>query len=483
MNEQFRVAQKLGLMFRPEEALPAGVKSWAINQLHASSPAIGIETLESEPTPWPKSLQPNLEERARMRALFVDSNEKSKLGIDGEETAKALEIRHRKYLMRKKDELKYVHRNIYGSDQLRLRLMSFWTNHFTIGYGHDYEQAIGHAIDEAILANINTSFSSMLYSITTHPGMLNYLDNIHNAGPNSGYVKQMKKEGKQAGLNDNLGRELLELHTLSPSANYTETDIRNTALVLAGWGHHIESYTLDKRIKYGGKANNWVHYDQHKSEPGNKTILGKTIYPGQESLRQLTDFLAFHEHTVMHLSTKLAEHFVSDAPKKSDVDYIANAWRQSNGNFDQIHKAVIERAISSKEAKFQWPMTWLFQVLRLSGSTYIEGWANLRLPEQNLMQTRELFEELGQSFWSVRQPNGYSSKKEDWMSSEMFERRIRFADAIWSSGKPKQTPTMIMDRIGASRATRKLISSVGMSEKAQFVALMCSPELMGLENA
>ena len=99
------------------------------------------------------------------------------------------------------------------------------------------------------------------------------------------------------------------------------------------------------------------------------------------------------------------------------------------------------------------------------------------------MQTRELFEELGQSFWSVRQPNGYSSKKEDWMSSEMFERRIRFADAIWSSGKPKQTPTMIMDRIGASRATRKLISSVGMSEKAQFVALMCSPELMGLENA
>mgnify|MGYP001564832964 FL=1 len=482
MNEHFRIAQKLGLMFRPEEPLPKDIEAWALKQLYSPSPAIGIDGVESEPTSWPKSLRPNLEERARMRALYMDSDKKSKLGIDGEETAKALEIRHRKYLMRKKDELKYVHRNIYGSDQLRLRLMSFWTNHFTIGYGHDYEQAIGHAIDEAILANINTSFSSMLYSITTHPGMLNYLDNTHNAGPNSEYVKRMKKEGKQAGLNDNLGRELLELHTLSPSANYTETDIRNTALVLTGWGGEMNEYTLNKRIKKEGKANDWIVYDQFRSEPGNKTILGKTIYPGKNGLRQLTDFLALNEHTIMHLSRKLAEHFVSDVPKKTDVDFIANAWRQNKGDLNKIHTAVIEKAISSKEEKFQWPMTWLFQLLRLSEATYIEGWTNLKLPSRYLMKTGDIFEELGQSFWSIRQPNGYSSKKEDWMSSEMFERRVRFADAVWQSGKPKQTPAMIMDRIGANKSTRNLVSRWG-TQQSQFVALMCSPELMGLENA
>ena len=482
MNEHFRIAQKLGLMFRPEEPLPKDIEAWALKQLYSPSPAIGIDGVESEPTSWPKSLRPNLEERARMSALYMDSDKKSKLGIDGEETAKALEIRHRKYLMRKKDELKYVHRNIYGSDQLRLRLMSFWTNHFTIGYGHDYEQAIGHAIDEAILANINTSFSSMLYSITTHPGMLNYLDNTHNAGPNSEYVKRMKKEGKQAGLNDNLGRELLELHTLSPSANYTETDIRNTALVLTGWGGEMYEYTLNKRIKKEGKANDWIVYDQFRSEPGNKTILGKTIYPGKNGLRQLTDFLALNEHTIMHLSRKLAEHFVSDVPKKTDVDFIANAWRQNKGDLNKIHTAVIEKAISSKEEKFQWPMTWLFQLLRLSEATYIEGWTNLKLPSRYLMKTGDIFEELGQSFWSIRQPNGYSSKKEDWMSSEMFERRVRFADAVWQSGKPKQTPAMIMDRIGANKSTRNLVSRWG-TQQSQFVALMCSPELMGLENA
>jgi len=182
------------------------------------------------------------------------------------------------------------------------------------------------------------------------------------------------------------------------------------------------------------------------------------------------------------LSRKLAEHFVSDVPKKTDVDFIANAWRQNKGDLNKIHTAVIEKAISSKEEKFQWPMTWLFQLLRLSEATYIEGWTNLKLPSRYLMQTGDIFEELGQSFWSIRQPNGYSSKKEDWMSSEMFERRVRFADAVWQSGKPKQTPAMIMDRIGANKSTRNLVSRWG-TQQSQFVALMCSPELMGLENA
>ena len=89
MNEHFRIAQKLGLMFRPEEPLPKDIEAWALKQLYSPSPAIGIDGVESEPTSWPKSLRPNLEERARMRALYMDSDKKSKLGIDGEETAKS----------------------------------------------------------------------------------------------------------------------------------------------------------------------------------------------------------------------------------------------------------------------------------------------------------------------------------------------------------------------------------------------------------
>lgn len=487
MNEQFRVAQKLGLMFRHDEPLPKDIKAWAIKQLQTPSPSLGIGNIGSDIKPWPKSLQPSLDEKAvRLRIHWETVKRERKK--EGGYTEDARRANDRDNFTYKNDILKFSHRNVYGSDQLRLRLMSFWTNHFTIG-SFDSREMIGHAMEEAILANFNNSFSTMLYKVTTHPGMLTYLDNHISAGPNSQEVRWAKAKGRQAGLNDNLGRELLELHTVSPSANYTETDIRNAAKVLAGWGIDIKGNPLSSLMEQGGTTNLWDMYKKNWAEPGNKVVLGKTIYQGKGGLKQLTDFLATHEHTVMHLSTKLAEHFVSDVPNKNDVDYIANAWRQSNGNLDQIHTAVIERAIASREPKFQWPMTWLFQVLRLSNASYFMGWNEIYAEGlgKNNMEPMQIFNELGQNFWKERQPNGYSSKKEDWMSGEMFERRMRFADAIWTTDSQIQTTSTIMDRIGASQETRKLIESLGgmskRSKKNQFIALMCSPELMGLENA
>jgi len=487
MNEQFRVAQKLGLMFRHDEPLPKDIKAWAIKQLQTPSPSLGIGNIGSDIKPWPKSLQPSLDEKAvRLRIHWETVKRERKK--EGGYTEDARRANDRDNFTYKNDILKFSHRNVYGSDQLRLRLMSFWTNHFTIG-SFDSREMIGHAMEEAILANFNNSFSTMLYKVTTHPGMLTYLDNHISAGPNSQEVRWAKAKGRQAGLNDNLGRELLELHTVSPSANYTETDIRNAAKVLAGWGIDIKGNPLSSLMEQGGTTNLWDMYKKNWAEPGNKVVLGKTIYQGKDGLKQLTDFLATHEHTVMHLSTKLAEHFVSDVPNKNDVDYIANAWRQSNGNLDQIHTAVIERAIASREPKFQWPMTWLFQVLRLSNASYFMGWNEIYAEGlgKNNMEPMQIFNELGQNFWKERQPNGYSSKKEDWMSGEMFERRMRFADAIWTTDSQIQTTSTIMDRIGASQETRKLVESLGgmskRSKKNQFIALMCSPELMGLENA
>ena len=108
--------------------------------------------------------------------------------------------------------------------------------------------------------------------------------------------------------------------------------------------------------------------------------------------------------------------------------------RKGNGNLDQIHTAVIERAILSKEPKFQWPMTWLFQTIRLSNATFFMGWDEVFDYDDNLMNHRKTYEELGQSFWLPRQPDGYSSDKNEWLSGEMFERRVRFADAIYRVG-------------------------------------------------
>ena len=494
MNEQFRVAQKLGLMFLPETRLPEDTKSWAVSQLNAKSPALGISQVGSKVKSWPPSLQPDLLTRDTM---FANWFQRQKIGDASNASTAERNANRKENLMDEKDELKFSHRNVYGRDQVRLRFTAFWANHFTTGNTHDNRNHIGHAIDEAILANLNGDFSHMLYKMTSHPSMLIYLDNIFSAGPNSKEVEWAKRNGEQAGLNDNLGRELLELHTVSPSAKYTEDDIRNAAKVLAGWGVFPgmlwgnNNITLKQKhaklVEMAGTTNTWDFFKPRHAEPGTKTIMGKVINANSRQelkggLRNLTDFLASHEHTINHISFKLAQHFVSDSPSQSDIDYIANAWRKSNGNLDQIHSAVIERAISSKESKLQWPMTWLFQVIRLSDATFFKGWNQIDVYDEKLMETREIYEELGQSFWHTRQPNGYSSAKSEWLSGEMFERRIRFSDAIYSAGKPTFSAQQIMSRIGANKTTRDLVNRHS-GGKEQFIALMCSSELMGLENA
>ena len=495
MNEQFRVAQKLGLMFRPETPLPDDIKSWSITQLKAKSPALGVSTTGAKKIQeWPDRLQPDLLTRDNLYSEYKYNRKREEMNLAGYSSEAAKQDNRKKNLLFNTDELKFSHRNIFGEDQVKLRFTSFWANHFTTGNIWDNQNHIGHLIEEAILANLNGNFSQMLYKVTSHPAMLSYLDNCWSCGENSQNAIASRRDGFQAGLNDNLGRELLELHTVSPSAKYTEPDIRGAANVLAGWGiwpgrisGDDELLTIPQRhqklLKMGGTTNSWDFFKQDHAEPGRKKVLGKVIPAGKGGLRKLTDFLAAHEHTIKHISFKLTQHFVSDNPRKSDVDFIANAWRKSNGDLNKIHSAVIERAIMSKEPKFQWPMTWLFQVVRLSDARFFMGWSQIDSYDEKLMESRKIFEELGQGFWHERQPDGYSSDKNEWLSGEMFERRIRFSDAIYSAGRPKFKSDDIMNRIDANESTRKLVSSVGMSEKAKFIALMCSPEMMGLENA
>ena len=188
MNEQFRVAQKLGLMFRPETPLPEDIKSWAISQLNAKSPALGIKSfksMNSDIKEWPRELQPNLKKRAEMWTVYRANRKKEREKIDGQETEAAKRANEHKNLMGQKDSLKFSHRNVYGQDQLKIRFMNFWANHFTTGNIHDNQNVIGHLIDEAILANLNSSFSEMLYKATSHPSMLTYLDNIWSSGEDS----------------------------------------------------------------------------------------------------------------------------------------------------------------------------------------------------------------------------------------------------------------------------------------------------------
>ena len=267
---------------------------------------------------------------------------------------------------------------------------------------------------------------------------------------------------------------------MSVAAGYSEDDIHAAAQVLAGWGIDFGQELPDMRKRTGG-TNHWNAYKKRWAEPGTKKVMGQTIYAGRSGLRQLTDFLASHDHTINHISTKLCQHFVSDSATKAQIESVKSVWHKSSGDLLAIHTQVLKLAVNAPDAKFLWPMTWLFQVVRLSGATFFKGWENIDDYDDKLMRSKTVLKELGQSFWSLRQPNGYSNDKAEWMSAEMFERRVRFADAIYKNGRTRRSAKKIMDRIGAAEQTRALVASVGTSPRDQFIALMCSPELMGLE--
>ena len=411
MNKQFTIAQKIGLMFRYDENVPQDMEGWIEQQLRAPSPALGIANTSAKVTQWPDELQPNLSKRAGMWRRYRALKKQQREGKNGQDTEAARQANRHENLMQEKDEHRFVQRNVYGADQVKLRLTSFWANHFTIGNTFDTGQLIGHAIDEGILAKLNGSFADMLYGMTTHPGMLTYLDNVWSAGERSVQAKHCRRKPDcQAGLNDNLGRELLELHTVSVAAGYSEDDIRAAAQVLAGWGIDFGEELSNMREKTGSN-NHWNAYKKRWAEPGPKKVMGQTIYAGRSGLRQLTDFLASHDHTINYISTKLCHHFISDSPTKAHIESVKSVWHQSNGDLNTIHTQVLKLAINSPDTKFLWPMTWLFQVVRLSGATYFKGWENTHHYDDKLMHTKKVFEELGQSFWSLRQPDGYPNDK------------------------------------------------------------------------
>ena len=331
-----------------------------------------------------------------------------------------------------------------------------------------------------MLDGLDGTFSDLLYNAITHPAMLTYLDNIYNIGPNSTEAEGCGSNASQAscgvGLNDNLARELLELHTVSPAAAYTEQDITNCAKVLAGWGNIFDKNGWSKR-----PTNFRRPWENLHSEPGSKIVMGKKIPAGKKGLKILTDFLAAHPHTKQFISKKVISHFCGEKYAQSHSEELVKLWTKTNGDLRQIHFKVLEMSVNSKEKTFLWPTTWCFQVARITGANIASGFNEI--DENNMrphvVEPSQIMSEMGPDFWSVRQPNGFSDIKNDWISTEHFDRRIRYAGLLFDFGRPaKTTDDIINQHIVSSVLKNKLLSI--SNERIRFIATLCSPEIMGV---
>ena len=309
---------------------------------------------------------------------------------------------------------------LYGKAPVFERFWHFWSNHFMVAPGNARNDVLIGPYQRSLRDNMPLDFRSMLWAAVTHPGMLTYLDNHRNTGPNS--IAHKRRSTKDS-VNENLGRELLELFTLSPAAAYSQKDVEEATLILTGWGiaRHRE------RRKDYRKPGTFFDHDRH--EPGERRVLGRTyasVFRPTSKLEDLITDLALHPATAKHIAHKLCVYFLQDDPPAASVQAVEAAFINTKGHLPSIHQEVVRQAwlTLGQTKKFASPETWLLQAHR---TLEIELPRNLPLPNMGGVKYIHVLENLGQPLPRCPQPNGWPIKSTDWISKELIDRRIRYA--------------------------------------------------------
>lgn len=352
------------------------------------------------------------------------------------------------------------------------RLVHFWTNHFAVSADKQKVRAlVGPYEIEAIRANMGGSFTRMLMAVAHHPAMILYLDNERSFGPDSPFIAQRRGRGdRDVGLNENLGRELLELYTLGVRTGYTQTDVTELARAITGWSVESDRPAFERFMQKG--EHGFAYYDP-VHEPGTRTVLGKRY--GQQGHDQgvaiLAD-LAAHPATARHIATKLARHFIADDPPPSAVARLEQVFLATNGDLSSLHRALVDLPEAWAEkpgAKFKTPWDYVISVGRLTG-----------LPDLKPRPLVGLFQQMGQAVYVPGAPAGWPDDSAHWLSTDGLSKRIDFASLVGRmKGVAYDGRTLATQLYGPalSVATRSALTNAASGAQA-LTLLLVSPEFM-----
>jgi uncharacterized protein (DUF1800 family) len=284
----------------------------------------------------------------------------------------------------------------------RERLVSFWANHFTVSVRQGECRALAGAFRrEAIAPHVTGRFGDMLLAVMRHPAMLHYLDNAGSVGPDS----RAGQRGHR-GLNENLARESLELHTLSPASGYTQADVTSYAAILTGWS------VQEASPPYGYIFRPGAH------QPGSKILLGRAFPEGEEGGIEALAFLAGHPSTHAHLARKLVTHFGADTPDPRQVDRIARLLARTEGDLHQVSLALLELPFAP------------LGKLRSPIEVVVASYRALGLPAETHPGGPALTAYLGQPILEAPLPNGWPDRTADWAGPLPVLRRADTAAII-----------------------------------------------------
>lgn len=339
------------------------------------------------------------------------------------------------------------------------RWVAFWSNHFCVALrrGQIMRGVIGPYERECIRAHAFGTFREMLVAVETHPAMVHYLDQRQSIGPASPAGQRQKK-----GLNENLAREILELHTLGVGGGYSQGDVTSFAKILTGWSISNNEENLDG---YGGFI-----FAPNRHEPGAQTVLGKSYaQPGKEQGLAVLEDIARHPSTARFIARKLARHFVADNPPSVLVARLEQDFRKTGGDLASLARALVtsEEAWKAPQAKLRTPYEFLIATLRATGEKPD------RVPQ--LLNALNL---MGQQLWNPPGPNGHPDDEASLIAPKAIKTRLEFAMQVGRQVGGRIDPRELADQLYGSGLGAETRQAVARAEaRPQGIAiLLMSPE-------
>jgi len=299
------------------------------------------------------------------------------------------------------------------------RLVHFWSNHFAVSADKGAIYGVAGTLEnEAIRPNVNGRFIDLLTAVEQHPAMIAFLDNQYSVGAESdaALFAARRQTARQFGINENLAREILELHTLGVNGGYTQADVTSFAQIITGW-----SIGGGKGRLAGGETGRF-YFRANLHQPGPKVFMGKTYaQEGQHQGEAVLADLANQRATARFIATKLARHFIADDPPSAAVERISQAFLRSGGDLPHVYAALIEspEAWNPEPCKFKTPEDFVFSTLRAFNVAP-------RSPEEVVRS----FELLGQRQFTPGSPAGWADTAKNWDGSDSLMHRVVWASRV-----------------------------------------------------
>ena len=346
------------------------------------------------------------------------------------------------------------------------RLVHFWSNHFAVSVDKLLIVGLAGAFEaDAIRPHVLGRFEDLLLAAVSHPAMLLYLDQAQSVGPRSlAGLRASDRLQRPRGLNENLAREILELHTLGVRSGYAQDDVTEFARALTGW-------TLPSDDTSGPVSTSY-RFASALHEPGTRTVLGRR-YPdeGERQARAIIRDLVAAASTARHIARKLARHFVADDPPAALVQRLADRFELSGGDLPSVYRELITspEAWRTPGAKFKSPWEWAVSGLRALGRQ--------DLPPQ---QAVNLMNQLGQPVWRPRSPAGYDDESAAWAAPDALLRRVEAAQRLATQAGSTVDARVLAPQVLPGALGEDTAGAIARAESARTALslLLVSPEFL-----